>query len=425
MLRRTLSIFAALALAGAVALVPAPASAVDQVNVDYVTPTGVTFSSADTATVPITYTCWNSDDHVSTGSLHVRVDQFGPVAEGYAPITCDHAQREVTAEIVNGSNRPFENGTASVYLTIGSDFQQGFDDVPLTGVPELPKNAQLEVQDATVQFSSATDATVGVSYTCGAAGSPRGDHLHVSAWQPRSTAYEAVASNPGDVPVVCDGSARSTSQVDLVVQEGKFVNGSGAPNAEAWLSLDGESNVATQDVQVLGVPQADDRAEVAITVNASPEPATKGKKITIKGTIERNGKAYAKKRVALEFRPEGETYEAVKTVTASSRGKLSTSVTASRSGSFRWTSSETGSTKAGVSGGDHVEVKAAPKPKPKPKSYANCTALHKVYPHGVGKKGAKDKTKGTPVRTFTVDSKTYAKNKKSDADKDGIACERA
>ena len=63
------------------------------------------------------------------------------------------------------------------------------------------------------------------------------------------------------------------------------------------------------------------------------------------------------------------------------------------------------------------------KPLPKPKTYKNCTALHKVYAHGVGKKGAHDK--GGDVDSFTRDDKTYAKNKKSDRDKDGIACEKA
>ena len=64
--------------------------------------------------------------------------------------------------------------------------------------------------------------------------------------------------------------------------------------------------------------------------------------------------------------------------------------------------------------------------KPKPKKYKNCTKLHKVYPHGVGKKGAKDKVRGDtePVTNFTVSSKTYKLNKKSDRDKDGVACEQ-
>lgn len=60
-----------------------------------------------------------------------------------------------------------------------------------------------------------------------------------------------------------------------------------------------------------------------------------------------------------------------------------------------------------------------------PKTYRNCTALNKVYPHGVGKPGAVDKTSGTKVTTFTRNAKLYKANAKSDRDKDGIACEKA
>ncbi|RUR03311.1 excalibur calcium-binding domain-containing protein [Labedella endophytica] len=60
------------------------------------------------------------------------------------------------------------------------------------------------------------------------------------------------------------------------------------------------------------------------------------------------------------------------------------------------------------------------------KPFANCTALNKKYPHGVGKKGAKDKVSGKtkPVTNFTVSTALYNENKKSDRDKDGIACEK-
>ena len=73
---------------------------------------------------------------------------------------------------------------------------------------------------------------------------------------------------------------------------------------------------------------------------------------------------------------------------------------------------------------------------PKPAHYKNCTALNKVYPHGVGKSGAKDKTASSskPVTNFTKDSKTYSyndgpRNKKTgeydlDRDNDGVACEK-
>lgn len=61
---------------------------------------------------------------------------------------------------------------------------------------------------------------------------------------------------------------------------------------------------------------------------------------------------------------------------------------------------------------------------PAPRKYPNCTALNKVYPHGVARKGAKDKTTGKRVTTFTVSDAVYKLNTHLDRDKDGIACEK-
>ena len=70
---------------------------------------------------------------------------------------------------------------------------------------------------------------------------------------------------------------------------------------------------------------------------------------------------------------------------------------------------------------------------PSPRSYKNCTELNKVYPHGVGKSGARDKTSGKPVTTFRVNSTVYSYNDGAkrrigeydlDRDNDGIACEK-
>ena len=60
------------------------------------------------------------------------------------------------------------------------------------------------------------------------------------------------------------------------------------------------------------------------------------------------------------------------------------------------------------------------------KHYKNCTALNKVYPHGVGKPGAVDHVSGhtKKVKNFTVDLAVYQANKGSDRDHDGIACEK-
>jgi len=57
--------------------------------------------------------------------------------------------------------------------------------------------------------------------------------------------------------------------------------------------------------------------------------------------------------------------------------------------------------------------------------FSNCTELNKVYPHGVGKPGAVDRTSGSaPVTTFTRDQALYDANSGSDRDDDGIACEK-
>jgi uncharacterized membrane protein len=70
-----------------------------------------------------------------------------------------------------------------------------------------------------------------------------------------------------------------------------------------------------------------------------------------------------------------------------------------------------------------VLAAAGPAHADKAKTFANCDAMHKVYPHGVGKPGAKDQTSGTPVTTFKRSTKLYNANSGSDRDKDGIACE--
>jgi Excalibur calcium-binding domain len=63
---------------------------------------------------------------------------------------------------------------------------------------------------------------------------------------------------------------------------------------------------------------------------------------------------------------------------------------------------------------------------PAAKEFANCTALNKKYPHGVGKPKAKDHVSGStdPVTTFKHSKPLYLANKKSDRDNDKIACEK-
>jgi hypothetical protein len=73
-----------------------------------------------------------------------------------------------------------------------------------------------------------------------------------------------------------------------------------------------------------------------------------------------------------------------------------------------------------------VAAPAAAAP-PKPRKFTNCAALNEVYPHGVAKKGARDKVTGKtkPVTAFKTNTASYTVNKGRDRDKDGIACEKA
>ena len=52
--------------------------------------------------------------------------------------------------------------------------------------------------------------------------------------------------------------------------------------------------------------------------------------------------------------------------------------------------------------------------------------MNKVYPHGVGRKGARDHVSGTsrPVTNFYVSTTIYNANTGRDRDKDGVACEK-
>jgi hypothetical protein len=57
------------------------------------------------------------------------------------------------------------------------------------------------------------------------------------------------------------------------------------------------------------------------------------------------------------------------------------------------------------------------------KIFKNCTELNKVYPGGVARPGAIN-VGGATKKEPKYDKALYNANKKSDRDKDGIACEK-
>jgi Excalibur calcium-binding domain len=66
----------------------------------------------------------------------------------------------------------------------------------------------------------------------------------------------------------------------------------------------------------------------------------------------------------------------------------------------------------------------SPNAAPAQRRFRNCRALNRRYPHGVGRRGARDRTSGTPVRNFRRSNALYRRNRHLDRDGDGIACEK-
>jgi len=65
----------------------------------------------------------------------------------------------------------------------------------------------------------------------------------------------------------------------------------------------------------------------------------------------------------------------------------------------------------------------APSSQAATKVFKNCTELNKVYPGGVALPGAIN-SGGVTKKEPKYDKALYNANKKSDRDKDGIACEK-
>ncbi|MEV6163650.1 hypothetical protein AB0L71_17270 [Streptomyces sp. NPDC052052] len=113
-----------------------------------------------------------------------------------------------------------------------------------------------------------------------------------------------------------------------------------------------------------GLGTAQVKRAARATVNASPEPVTKGKTLTVTGKLTRADwvkhayTGYSGKSAKLQFRKAGtSTYSTIKIVKASSTGALKTTVKASADGYWRWTFSETATTGGATAAGDYVDVK--------------------------------------------------------------------
>lgn len=101
-----------------------------------------------------------------------------------------------------------------------------------------------------------------------------------------------------------------------------------------------------------------------LTADATPEPVAKGAQLTVKGKLSRANwedlkyHGYPGQAVRLQFRAAGAAhYSTVRTVKTDNVGRLSTKVTATSAGNWRWYFPGTTTTSAKVSAGDAVALR--------------------------------------------------------------------
>ena len=164
-----------------------------------------------------------------------------------------------------------------------------------------------------------------------------------------------------------------------------------------------------------------------MTLAVSPARVTTGKTVTLSGVAGpvRRGHVVPLKgaRLTLQYRTRGATrWTTVRVLTAPA---------GTYRFAWRYTLRTASTVRAVLAAGTTTASAVSPSraitrvaPLPAPRAYANCTALNKVYPHGVGLPGAADHTSGTRVTSFTRDAATYRLNTGRDRDKDKIACEK-
>lgn len=198
-------------------------------------------------------------------------------------------------------------------------------------------------------------------YTCGTKADPKGVQYDPAAFQTVYDDVSAAAFTGGegttDYPTfTCDG----TQHVTDVVLTGQVGSGFENGNVEVGLiKADGGSTAEpTFEHAVVGYDQLHDgRASVAVTVNATPESTKPGSKITVKGTVKRDGKAYKGKDATLYFQSKAGTPAAkIGSAEVDRKGNLSTKVTVTGPGTYFWTTTSTSKTQAGASLGDYADA---------------------------------------------------------------------
>ncbi|MCX5049044.1 MULTISPECIES: hypothetical protein [unclassified Streptomyces] len=169
----------------------------------------------------------------------------------------------------------------------------------------------------------------------------------------------------GQLPATCTvtstTTANCTGKIDISLEDGDLLNSDAGKWSAGALAL----QYSTNDYSLQGGLGSTllQRAS-KLTVNAAPEPVTKGKTVTVTGKLSRanweDGKyhGYTGQPVKLQFRKKSSsTYTTLKTITSNSTGDLKTTTKATVDGYFRYSFAGTSTTPAVNATGDYVDVR--------------------------------------------------------------------
>ncbi|MFE3633891.1 hypothetical protein [Streptomyces cellostaticus] len=169
----------------------------------------------------------------------------------------------------------------------------------------------------------------------------------------------------GENAATCSATSATTASckglVDIYPAEGDLLN----IDAGTWKAGALALQYSTGDFsETDGLGTTKVQRYSKLTVNASPEPVTKGKTITVTGKLSRANwednkyHGYTKQSVKLQYRKKGSsTYTTLKTITSNSTGNLKTTTTAKADGYYRYSFAGTTTTPAVNAAGDYVDVR--------------------------------------------------------------------
>ncbi|GGJ16732.1 hypothetical protein GCM10010121_029290 [Streptomyces brasiliensis] len=301
------------------------------------------------ANTRITGLAYSTDDGATWTELSV--------ADGSAPLDVP-----ATASFVSLRVTAADDQGGSLTRTIGRAFAgpapQGDERVGATRISSLVVHGgkPVELTDEPLQEFEAKFTATDPS------GIARGDmYLYRGSYD----APDAVLHSPWPAMCTKADATTSTCEARFAYIEPRQTLGrnafAGTWKVAAWAeSADGTGHVDQHAAATQSLLR-----DATLTANASPEPVTKGKTLTITGKLARADwetlggyHGYTGQKVKLQFRKKGAaTYATVKTVTTNSTGNLKTTVTASVDGYWRYSFVGTSTTAAANAGGDFVDVR--------------------------------------------------------------------